>query len=100
MTYKIIEESILKAYNLSEEHVLTIEDITRLVVNKELIAKYIRLKWISIQFDIGAWSWKDKTDIWLEVVAQLWSIADDVLKIEDVYNEYTIKQEELKKKEK
>jgi len=99
MTYKIIEKSILDSYKLSEDHSLDMRDLVKLIENKELIAKFIRLKAVSIQFDIWAWEWKENTLAWLEVVNQLWMIADEVTTIDKTYTDFIKKETEKEEKE-
>jgi len=97
MTYKMIEKSILDSYKLSEDHSLEISDLVKLIENKELIEKFIRLKGISIQFDIWAWVWKENTWVWLELVNQLWIIADDISTIDKTYTDFLKEQKEKEK---
>ena len=92
MTYKIIEKSILDSYKLSADHSLEISDLVKIIENKNLIEKFIRLKGISLQFDIWAWLIENPI-VWLEVVKQLWIIADEVSNIDKTYMHFLNKRE-------
>jgi len=52
MEYVLIPKTTLDSYKISEEHTLTPEEISTLVVDSKIIKKFIEQKAISIQFDI------------------------------------------------
>ena len=92
--YVLIPESTINAYKISNEHVLSPEDIAKIVVNKDLIRKFIEQKAVALQFDIWAWVCKWEEHIYLKVVEKLAEIAKEVWNIKQVYEEYI---EELNK---
>jgi len=51
--YLLIHENILESANITKSHALTDVEVAKLVVNKDIIQKFIQLYGISIQFDIG-----------------------------------------------
>jgi len=48
----LIPKNTLDAYKISQDYMLTSEDVAKLMINKDLLKKFIELKAISIQFDI------------------------------------------------
>lgn len=96
MEYLRIDKNTLDAYKLNQELVLNEEEILKLIVYKELIAKFIRQRAMSLQFDI--WSGKVKNfEVILWVINELNNIATDIQdNLEKIFNEY---QEEQKRQE-
>jgi len=50
--YLYIPENTISAYKISQENMLTPEDIAKITANRFVFAKFIRQKALSIQFDI------------------------------------------------
>jgi hypothetical protein len=84
----LIPKNTLDAYKISQDYMLTSEDVAKLMINKDLLKKFIELKAISIQFDIWAGLWKENTFVWLKLVEELKTIADEIGNTKDLYEQY------------
>ena len=83
--YLLIHENILESANITKSHALTDVEVAKLVVNKDIIQKFIQLYGISIQFDIWNNKYWDKTLLMLEVVKSLWEISEQIWNIDKVF---------------
>jgi len=95
--YLYIPENTISAYKISQENMLTPEDIAKITANRFVFAKFIRQKALSIQFDIWMWKWAENTWVWFKVVEQLEEIAKDIGKVKEIFDNYLIQQ--IKEKE-
>lgn len=95
MEYVLIPKTTLDSYKISEEHTLTPEEISTLVVDSKIIKKFIEQKAISIQFDIWAWAWTWKETLWLELVKYLAEIAREIWDIKNTFDKYLQKDKEI-----
>lgn len=94
MKYVQIPEEVFKNLKLSQEHILTEEDVVKINIHKKILAKLVRQKALSIQFDIWAWRFKN-LDLWLWLVKELEKVAQDIEQIEQIF----AKQQEMKEAE-
>jgi len=90
--YWYLPLNTLKAYKLSEEHLLTENDAAKLVVNSKLIKRFIEQYWISLQFDIGM-GLCENIEVELQVVKRLAEIAKEIWDIKTTFDKYKSKEE-------
>lgn len=90
--YVYIPKSTLISKGISDEHALTPEEAAKIVVNRKIIAKFIRQKAIDLQFSIWEWRFKGQEQLSLEVVKTLSEIAIWVESMKDRFEEFVEKK--------
>lgn len=98
MEYIQIPKSVYDAMKVTEEYILTEEDVARMNIYKSLFAKVIRQKALSLQFSIGEWK-VDNVPVMLETIKQLEIIAKEYESIQEVFWKQQEAEKEKEEKE-
>lgn len=92
--YIYMPKSVFDAYKISQEHTLTLKEVTVLNIHKKIIKKFIEQRALSIQFEIWEWKWEWKEVLWIAIQAELAKVAGDIWNIWEVF----LKHQEMEKK--
>ena len=65
-----------------------------------MFAKFIRQKWLALQFAIWEWRKKWESELYLKVVDALSEIADEIEKFDELLDEYKKQKEEEERRKK
>lgn len=97
MEFILIDENILEQSRIRNDITLNSDELWKIVVNRKLIQKLMRLHAFSIQLKIWKWMfpWEEPKMLW--VVKELAWIADSIDWYEDIYDKFIEKNNETKK---